>query len=74
MNEKKYIKLVKKTNKLEARVKTQDELIELLTNALIEANGRIAALEEAVYEKQKNGDSAWGPLFFRAYCILYNDT
>lgn len=51
MNEKKYIKLVKKTNKLEARVKTQDELIELLTNALIEADGRIAALEEVVYEK-----------------------
>lgn len=51
MNEKNYIKLMKKVNKLEARVKTQDELIELLIDALIEANGKIAALMKAVYSE-----------------------
>lgn len=51
MNEKNYIKLMKKVNKLEARVKTQDELIELLTDTLIELQGTVAGLEEKIYSK-----------------------
>lgn len=51
MDEKNYIKLMKKVNKLEARVKTQDELIELLTDTLIELQGKVAGLEEKIYSK-----------------------
>ena len=51
MDEKNYIKLMKKVNKLEARVKTQDELIELLTDTLIELQGEVAGLEEKIYSK-----------------------
>lgn len=51
MNEKNYIKLVEQVNKLEARVKTQDELIELLTDALIGLQGTVAGLEEEIYSK-----------------------
>lgn len=51
MNEKNYIKLVEQVNKLEARVKTQDELIELLADTLIELQGTVAGLEEEIYSK-----------------------
>lgn len=51
MNEKNYIKLVEQVNKLEARVKTQDELIELLTDALIGLQETVAGLEEEIYSK-----------------------
>ena len=66
MNEKNYIKLMKKVNKLEARVKTQDELIELLTDTLVELQGTVAGLEEKIYSKQKDEDSTWSPLFIFA--------
>lgn len=51
MNEKNYIRLMKKVNELEARVKTQDELIELLTDTLVELQGTVARLEEKIYSK-----------------------
>ena len=51
MNKKNYIKLVEKVNELEARVKTQDELIELLTDTLIELQGTVAGLEEKIYSR-----------------------
>ena len=51
MNEKNYIKLMKKVNKLETKVKAQDELIELLTDTLVELQGTVARLEEKIYSK-----------------------
>ena len=51
MDEKNYIRLMKKVNELEARSKTQDELIELLTDTLVELQGTVARLEEKIYSK-----------------------
>lgn len=51
MDEKNYIRLMKKVNELEARGKTQDELIELLTDTLVELQGTVARLEEKIYSK-----------------------
>lgn len=51
MDEKNYIRLMKKVDELEARVKTQDELIELLTDTLVELQGTVARLEEKIYSK-----------------------
>ena len=74
MNEKNYIKLVEQVNKLEARVKTKDELIELLADTLIELQGTVAGLEEEIYSKQKEGGIPHGVLFFRENCNSYNKT
>lgn len=46
-----YIKLVKKAQKLKARVKTQDELIYLLTDALIESHRKVDELKKELYGK-----------------------
>ena len=51
MDEKNYIRLMKKVDELEARVKTQDELIELLTDTLVELQGTVARFEEKIYSK-----------------------
>lgn len=58
MDEKNYIKLkgevgelIGKVSELETRVKAQDELIELLTDTLVELQGTVAGLEEKIYSK-----------------------
>lgn len=58
MSEKNYIKLkcevgelIEKVSELETKVKAQDELIELLTDTLIELQGTVADLEEKIYSK-----------------------
>ncbi len=58
MGEKNYIKLkcevgelIGKVSELETKVKAQDELIELLTDTLVELQGTVARLEEKIYSK-----------------------
>ena len=58
MDEKNYIKLkcevgelIGKVSELETKVKAQDELIELLTDTLVELQGTVAGLEEKIYSK-----------------------
>ena len=58
MDENNYIKLkcevgelIGKVIELETKVKAQDELIELLTDTLVELQGTVAGLEEKIYSK-----------------------
>ena len=58
MDENNYIKLtcevgelIGKVSELETKVKAQDELIELLTDTLVELQGTVAGLEEKIYSK-----------------------
>lgn len=51
MGEKNYIKLKCEVGELETKVKAQDELIELLTDTLVELQGTVAGLEEKIYSK-----------------------
>lgn len=58
MDENDYIKLkcevgelIGKVSELETKVKAQDELIELLTDTLVELQGTVAGLEEKFYSK-----------------------
>lgn len=58
MGENNYIKLkcevgelIGKVRELETKVKAQDELIELLTDTLVELQGTVAELEEKIYSK-----------------------
>lgn len=51
MEDTRYIKLTEKVNRLEAEINTQKELIDILTDALVLANGNIAKLEEMVYTR-----------------------
>lgn len=70
MDENNYIKLkcevgelIGKVSELETKVKAQDELIELLTDTLVELQGTVAGLEEKIYKKTR---IPHGVLFFFA--------
>ena len=81
MDENNYIKLkcevgklIGKVSELETKVKAQDELIELLTDTLIELQGTVAGLEEKIYSKQKRrGFHMESCFYFRENNNSYNE-
>lgn len=51
MTDEDYIKLVKKVQKLKAKVKEQDKLIDLLTDELIKSHRKVDELKKELYGK-----------------------